>query len=125
MVFVFAYKKITKNNDAITSKFYSKKLIGGNINENLKRIEQALKNAGFKKIHFNKDKNKFFARTGFSMSSFSEFIELYIKDNQDQTEIEFKSICAFPTQIYDWGKNKRNYKKFEKQLEKLILECYE
>lgn len=120
VLFIFLYKKLTKRKDAITSKFFTQKNIKGSFNDNIEILEQALKNTGFKKVHFNKAKNKFFARTKFSMSSFSEFIELKLHDKGNETEIEFKSICALPTQVYDWGKNKRNYRKFEKQLEMLI-----
>jgi hypothetical protein len=55
------------------------------------------------------------------MSSWTEQIEVQAIENQGKTEVNFKSICSLPTQIYDWGKNKRNYKKFEKELEKVIV----
>jgi hypothetical protein len=35
-------------------------------------------------------------------------------------DLKFKSICALPTQVGAWGKNRRNYKKFEEELEKLM-----
>jgi hypothetical protein len=34
------------------------------------------------------------------------------------TDLKFKSICALPNQVGAWGKNRRNYQKFEEELEK-------
>lgn len=33
--------------------------------------------------------------------------------------MRFKSIYAFPFQVFDWGKNRRNYRKFERELNKI------
>ena len=120
IVFIFVFKKLTKNRDAITSKFEAKKKINGNPTDNLKFIGEALKNAGFKKVGLDKDENRFYAQTKFSMSSFSEYIEVSYSHDNLSTDLKFKSICALPTQVFAWGKNKRNYKKFEKELEKLM-----
>lgn len=120
VVFIFAYKKLTKKPDAITSKFEARKKIDGNPNENLKIILEALKNSGFRKVRLDEDDKRFYAQTRFSMSSFSEYIEVSVSHDNLSTELKFKSICALPTQIYDWGKNKRNFRRFEKELEKLI-----
>jgi hypothetical protein len=120
IILIFAYKKLTKNPEAITSKFEAKKIINGNTTDNLKSIEEALKNAGFIKVGLNKDENRFYAQTVFSMSSFSEYIKVSFSHDHFSTTLEFKSICALPTQVVAWGKNKRNFKKFEKELEKLM-----
>jgi len=117
---IFAYKKLTKNPDAITGKFEAERNIYGNPTANFKLIEEALKNSGFKKVGLDKDKNRFYAQTKFSMSSLSEYIEVTINKNEEESVIKFKSICALPTQIFDWGKNKRNFKRFEKELKKVM-----
>ena len=105
IIFIFAYKKLTKNPHAITSKYESKKRIKGNRTDNLKFIEEALKNVGFKKVGLNIDENRFYAQTKFSMSSFSEYIELSYFHDHLSTDLKFKSICAVPIQLFDWGKN--------------------
>ena len=120
VIFVFTYKKLTNNPDAITSRFKAKKIVIGNPTDNLIFIEKALKNAGFKKVGLYTNENRFYAHTKFSMSSFSEYIEVTFSPDNLSTTIIFKSICALPTQIYDWGKNKRNYKKFQRELEKVM-----
>ncbi|TQD40176.1 hypothetical protein [Haloflavibacter putidus] len=79
-----------------------------------------MKNAGFNKVGIDEDKNCFYAKTTFSMSSFLEYIEISYQNTQNKTELKFKSICALPTQIYDWGKNKRNFERFEKEIDQLL-----
>ncbi len=83
-------------------------------------IKEALKNAGFKKVGFDNEEFRFYAQSKFSMSSWAEYIEVKINNRENETEIKFKSICALPSQMIDWGKNKRNYKKFEIELKKLL-----
>ena len=120
VIFILLYKRVTKNPDAITGKYEATKTINGNPSENLELIKEALKNAGFKKVGLDKDENRFYAQAKFSMSSWSEYIEVYYSHDNFSTDLKFKSICALPTQILAWGKNKRNYKRFEKELEKLM-----
>lgn len=120
LVFIFMYKKLTNNPDAITSKFEARRKVAGNPDDNLEYIKEALKNAGFRKVGLDKDMNRFYAQTKFSMSSFSEYIEVSFSHEHFSTELKFKSICALPTQVFDWGKNKRNYLRFERELKKLM-----
>lgn len=114
--FVLLYKKITNNPDAITSKFLIKKELIGNFAENIKLIENAMKNANFKRIKFDESKNTFYAKTNFSVWSFTEKIEIEVCQEQQSTVLNFKSICSLPTQIIDYGKNKTNYRRFVKGL---------
>ena len=116
----FSYKFFTKDKDAITSKFSTKQILASDLNSNLPLIQQAIVNAGFHKIGFDITENRFFATSGFSMQSWSEFIEVKVIEKNMTTELNLKSICAFPMQLFDWGKNKENYRKFEKELSKLI-----
>ena len=73
IVFIFAYKELTKNPDAISSEYEANKKMNGNPIDNLKFIEEVLKNSGFKKIGFNTFENRFFAQINFSKASFSEY----------------------------------------------------
>ncbi|MCX6228165.1 MAG: hypothetical protein NTV75_03140 [Bacteroidia bacterium] len=120
IICIFAYKKLTNNRDALTSKFEARKTLYGDTIDIVKFIEKALNHAGFKKVGHNTDENRFYAQTRFSMSSFSEYIEVLYSSGNLATDLKFKSICALPTQVFDWGKNLRNYKRFEKELEKLL-----
>ncbi|CAM4117856.1 hypothetical protein FLAN108750_11290 [Flavobacterium antarcticum] len=122
IVFVFLYKKISGNPDAVTSKFKTKLLVNTGFEDARTAIEEALIRTNFKNVRFDDVNHKFSASTGFSMWSWSELIEVKLKPAGLHTEIEFKSICAFPTQLYDWGKNKRNFKRFSTELYKLTGE---
>ena len=50
IIFIYLYKRVTKNPNAITSKYSAKKTIKGNPSDNVRLIKEALKNAGFKKV---------------------------------------------------------------------------
>lgn len=122
VLFIFVYKKLSKKPDALTSSYEAEKTLPGNPANHLKRIDEALHNAGFKKICLDKEGSRFYAQTKFSIYSFSEYIEVAFLQNPGSTLLKFKSICALPTQIVAWGKNKKNYIKFRKELEKQIPE---
>jgi len=119
IIVFFIVKRLSKNPDALTSKYTAEKTIQGSPGESLKKIGKALKNSGFRQVGLDEDEKVFYANTKFSMSSFSEVIFVYYVTDEKATHIIFKSICGLPTQIFAWGKNKRNYKRFEKELEKL------
>ena len=75
-----------------------------------------MKASKFKNAYFNEEDQVFRGTVGFSMSSFFELIEIRLIDSENNQSLTFLSICGLPTQIYDWGKNKRNYKRFIKNL---------
>lgn len=120
IIFIFVYKWITQNPEALTGKYIAYKSLTGKPSEIVSTIERALKNAGFRRVGFDSAEQKFYAQTQFSMSSWSEYIAVYYQHNDSSTDLQFKSICALPTQLFAWGKNKRNFKKFERELEKLL-----
>lgn len=81
-------------------------------------IARALKEGKFTHIH--QAGNMFYAHASTSMSSWSEIIKVSYKLKPDGNVIEFTSKCAVPIQIFDWGKNRRNAKRFFAHLEKQI-----
>ena len=62
---------------------------------------------------------KFYAKTKLNLWSWTENISLQINQLENEYKLSFLSICAMPTQIYDWGKNRRNFKKFIIEFKKL------
>lgn len=120
VIFTFLYKRLTRNPDAVTGKYVATMQINGDQKNNLQLLSEALKNAGFKKVGLDETENCLFAQTKFSMNSFSEYIEVQFTQDKCSTNLQFKSICALSPQIFDWGKKKRNYKRFEKQVYKLM-----
>lgn len=81
-----------------------------------KNILNALKKSGFK--NKKESENRFTAITFPTMSSFSELIITDInKIDETKYIVKFNSACFFPLQVFDWGKNKRNSKRFFKNLD--------
>lgn len=89
--------------------------------ENIKQLlPKVMEKAGVKNINFHHEENKFTGLVGFSMSSWSEYVEVKVASSHGKLNLDFKSVCAFPYQIFDWGKNKSNFRKFEKELLKVL-----
>jgi hypothetical protein len=82
-------------------------------------LQEAMKRAGFKDVNFNSEDQKFYASTSFSMSSWFEHIEIKMIPLDNKLQLHFSSICGYPYQIYDWGKNKENFERFQKELMKM------
>lgn len=83
-------------------------------------LQEAMKRAGFKDVDFNSEDKKFHATTSFSMSSWFEHIEVKMIPLGNKLQLHFSSICGYPYQIYDWGKNKQNFERFQKELIKVM-----
>ena len=117
IVSIFLYKEITKDKHAVTAK-YINNLELENKHYSNEDILQAMKASKFKNVYYDEDNQVFKAKVGFSMSSFYELIEIRLIETEGKQNLNFFSICGLPTQIYDWGKNERNYKRFIKNLHK-------
>ena len=118
-VFFLAYKKITKDPDALTSKHREERTYPKTVENLDELIRKALMEAGFDKVGYNKDLKKFYASAGFSVWSFGENITVTNTMTDEKPTVHFSSVSDFPTQLVDWGKNKRNSTKFFKELDAL------
>jgi len=92
-------------------------------NENTESLlQEVMQKSGFKNVKLSSIDNKIYAITSFSMSSWFEFIEVkIISTNNNNLQLHFTSICGYPYQVYDWGKNKRNFECFKNELKRLKL----
>ena len=124
IIFILLFKKITKNPNAVTSKYVEERKVKKSLKSQtlIDSIITAMEQAGFKDIRHVSDKLLFYANARVSLNSWTENIEIKIEEMEDFNVINFFSICAMPTQIFDWGKNKRNAKRFFKELDKLMIE---
>jgi hypothetical protein len=52
------------------------------------------------------------AEAKWTMKSFGERIIVTIKEKEEGVSVHFKSNCKLETQIFDWGKNKKNARCF-------------
>lgn len=115
---IFLYKKITKDPNAVTAKFIG--VIDIKDHKIYKEdVLKAMEASNFKNAYFNEENRAFKATVGFSMSSYFELIEIRLIEKEGKQSLNFFSICGVPIQVYDWGKNKRNYNRFVKNINKL------
>jgi len=59
------------------------------------------------------------AKTGISLRSFGEIIQVDIKTLEIGCQINIDSRCSMPSTLVDWGKNQNNIDEFFAQLERL------
>lgn len=81
---------------------------------------EIMERSGFKDVGFDSEGKRFYATTSFSMSSWFEHIEIKIIPIDNKLQLHFSSICGYPYQIYDWGKNKENFNRFHYELMQVI-----
>ena len=119
VVFFILYKWKRNDSNALTAKYETEKRFKFNKNNKSKVILEALKKSNFKNIHFDEINSTYYAKTRVSIWSWSELIEVRITDNEEETRINFLSICSLFTQIISWGKNRRNARRFFDELNRL------
>ena len=122
LIFYFVLKQYYSKKSELSTSHYSD-IITINNNEDLNNtILSALKNAQFDEVSFDYKQNKFFAITKKTMSSFGEYLIIdKINMYESKVKLNFRSQCNYPFQIYAWGKNKKNYNRFQSELLKLIV----
>ena len=111
VAFIFIYKSLSRDPDALTSKYTKIEKIPGNSEGLPLKILKALKESGFRKVGYDPDTEKYYAQTKISIWSWTEFVEIQTRKEKDHIEMIIISMCALPVQIIDWGKNRRNIKK--------------
>ena len=114
------YKWIRNDTNSLTAKYETEKKFKLNKKNKSEVILEALKKSNFKNIHFDKINSTYYAKTRVSIWSWTELIEVKITDNEEETRINFLSICFLFTQIISWGKNRRNARRFFDELNGLL-----
>jgi len=69
----------------------------------------ALQDVGAKSIEWSADRRRISAKIGFNFWSFGERLSAGIADDG---KVQVHSVCVWPLQIIDWGKNAENCGKF-------------
>ncbi len=116
LMIYFGLKYYYKKGDSSISR-YNETIIMRNNEGLINNILIALKKSNFEDISFDEEQNKFFALTKKTMSSFGEYLIVeMITIDQSKVKLNFRSQCNYPFQIYAWGKNKKNFKRFETEL---------
>ncbi|MEY1640426.1 hypothetical protein [Tenuifilum osseticum] len=119
IIIFILYKWIRNDSNSLTAKYETEKRFKFNKNNKSEIILEALKKSNFKNIHFDEINSTYYAKTRVSIWSWSELIEVKITDNEEETRINFLSICSLFTQIISWGKNRRNARRFFDELNRL------
>ncbi|PWH82244.1 hypothetical protein [Brumimicrobium oceani] len=109
-----------RNNSKYTFTNKFKKHLDQDLSRSLNHVQQALDNAGFKNVKFYNAENWFKAQSRLNSSSFTEEIVIKVRGDNEMAIVFFKSVCPISTLVFNLGKNRRNFKKFETELEKLI-----
>ena len=80
-------------------------------------VSVALKNMGAEILEQNP--LSISAKTGMSLRSFGEIIQVDIKTLENSCQINIDSRCSMPSTLVDWGKNQNNIDEFFAELERL------
>lgn len=76
------------------------------------KTEEALMKAGFKMSKWVEQNQAFYSESSLTIWSWGEDIQVRFQENEHGTLVLFSSSCKLATQFIDWGKNKKNTKKF-------------
>ncbi len=76
------------------------------------KTEEALLKSGFKRSRWIENDQAFYSESAITIWSWGEDIEVRFQENEAGTLVWFTSSCKLATQFIDWGKNKKNAKKF-------------
>lgn len=112
-VLSYLWRIIFKKDFSFTSQYTDSRSFNSSEKELVDSVKNAMKASKFLRIRFDKEKKEFYAITYPTFWSFSEIVKVKIEGS---SKIEFKSICAFPLQVFDWLKNERNANAFFKNL---------
>ena len=93
----------------MTAKFEDSRKYNLGKSQLIENVKTALKKCKFRIKHIDEDGGLIRAKSRLSFWSWTEKIDVKIEDNGT---VRMKSECSLPTQIIDWGKNKRNVRKF-------------
>ena len=82
-----------------------------------KAIMRALEEAKFELCNVSRDGGEIVAVSNASFRSWSEHITIRLVDKSEECTVRFRSVCAMPTQVFDWGKNRKNALDFFRKLD--------
>ena len=117
LVIYFSLKYYYKKKGDLSISRYNESILIRNKEGLINNILIALKKSNFERISFDQKQHKFFAITRKTMSSPGEFLIIeMINLDQSKVKLKFLSQCMSPFQVYAWGKNKKNYNRFQTEL---------
>lgn len=103
----FVHKK-----NPITDNFTVTRLIKYKEDDFVDKVEESMRKSSFRLIRIDQERKNLRAFVLPSLFSWSEVVDVAIEKNEEGYNVIFESKCAFPIQVYAWGKNKRNAERF-------------
>jgi len=77
-------------------------------------------NIGIKSYTCDPATKIFSASTGMNLASYGEDLMIAITPTVKGSAVRIRSECSMPTQLVDWGKNKKNIDRFAQELGRLL-----
>ncbi len=81
-------------------------------------VYQAFCNAGIKAVKWGGGYLRGITKTGWR--SWGENVEAWISQGPEGAAIQLRSECSLPTQVIDWGKNRKNVERIVGALRQLV-----
>lgn len=103
----------------LTSKIYFEKSFDIPKELMFEKLIEVLKGSNFKLTETDKQRFQILAITSISLKSWGENLYISIESFQNKTIMKFSSVTLF--QIYDWGKNEKNYYDLLQQIESSLI----
>lgn len=116
LVVIIIWRGIVKKKK-VTAHYQESRKYDKPVQELIELVGKALEDINAKKIAYNSSTSVFSAKLEGSIWSWSEILEINLESSEHETTVAFSSQCSLPSQILDWGKNRRNSKRFFNKLE--------
>ena len=81
-------------------------------------LYQAFLNAGLSSV--NGGAGRMHGKTTMGLASWGENVDAWISHGPRGAAIQLRSECSFPTQVIDWGKNRKNVERIVGALRALV-----
>jgi hypothetical protein len=79
-----------------------------------------MSNVGIKSYNCDPATKIFTATTGMSFSSYGEDLMIAVIPTVKGSSVRIRSECSMPTQVIDYGRNKKNIERFAQELGRLL-----
>jgi hypothetical protein len=117
LLYLLRIMRSSFSSNAPTAKYNAERVYRIRAYKMLKAILRALEEAKFELANVSRSGDEIVAISNVSMRSWSEHITIRVVDKSDECTVRFKSVCAMPTQVFDWGKNRKNAQEFFRKLD--------
>lgn len=83
------------------------------------KLKEVLEKSGFRLKYTDEKSGNIMALSSISWYSWGENIYIHLTESNGKTKVEFVSACLI--QMYDWGKNRKNFNRFISEFENSLI----